>query len=105
MKAQSPLFEQSALQAKFIKVVNVVNVMLKLGLILYHYKLLISLKCIISLDCTFEENKKNFDPKNFFWNYLKKNSEKKRVRKNFNAVFGLEKTALDGIPHYRRTTL
>ena len=44
MKAQSPLFEQSALQAKFIKVVNVVNVMLNLGLILYHYNLLIKSK-------------------------------------------------------------
>ena len=44
MTAQSPLFEQSALQAKLKKVVNVVNVMLKFGLILYHYNLLINSK-------------------------------------------------------------
>ena len=43
-ESSKSLFEQSALHAKFIKVVNEVNDMLKFGLILYHYDLLIKLK-------------------------------------------------------------
>ena len=45
------------------------------------------------------------------WNFLKKKIDfldffwKKRVRWKFSAVFGLEKTALDRIPRYRRTAL
>ena len=54
----------------------------------------------------YERQKKNvekkiFRPNFFFFNFLEKN----RVRQNFNAVFGLEKTALDRIPRYRRTAL
>ena len=90
MKAQSPLFEQSALQAKVMKVVNV---MWQLGLqllfafpVFYIKSQLLSQICIILSTCTFEE---------------KNVGKKEKIRPNFfffyNFFYFLEKTVLDRI--------
>ena len=99
---QSPLFEQNFTTYRFIKSVNIQaketafqEVILQQKYILKSAILYFMIK-MIKKKVNFFLSKKDFFDKDFF---------KNRVRWNFNAVFGLEKTALDRIPRYRRTTL